>query len=158
MKHTSMRFAAIFLLALAPGAGFAQSDRPDATVELSGGSAALGIGYSWGNGTLNYQGRAYPFTVKGLSVANVGASSVQASGNVYHLAKLEDFDGNYTAVTAGATVGGGAGVAAMQNQHGVVMQLTSTTQGLQFTLAPAGMAVALQDAAGTPAGSSSPQR
>jgi len=33
-------------------------------------------------------------------VADVGVSSIDATGNVYHLKKLEDFEGQYTAASA----------------------------------------------------------
>jgi hypothetical protein len=114
-------------------------DTPDATIKLHGGSVAVGIGYSWGGGTLTYKGKTYEVEVKGLSVGDVGASKVEASGNVYHLAKLSDFDGNYTAAAAGVTVAGGASATAMKNQNGVVINLVSTTQGLKFTFAAAGV-------------------
>jgi len=120
------------------------ADEPDATIEFSGGSVAAGIGYTWGKGTLHYQGRSIPVTMKGLSVASVGADSIRASGDVYHLKKLADLDGNYTAASAGATLAGGGGVAAMENQNGVVIKLRSTTQGLEFNLAVEGVAIKLK--------------
>src|SRR5262249_22172000 len=94
-------------------------DKPDGKIEFSGGAIAAGVGYSRGKGTLQYQGRTIPITVKGLSVVAVGGTSVQASGEVCNLAKLSDFDGNYTAASAGATLAGGGSIATMQNQHGV---------------------------------------
>jgi hypothetical protein len=142
MNRMIVTLSAVALLALSPQASMAQSDRPDATFEFSGGSVAAGIGYSWGHGTLHFQGKDYPFTANGLSIVNVGASSIKASGNVYHLTKVEDFPGNYTAISAGATVAGGGSVTAMQNQNGVVVHVAATTQGLQFTLAPSGVAFA----------------
>ena len=54
------------LVLCAPSA-HAQEEKPDATVEFSGGSVAAGIGYSWGSGTLTYKGMKYPITVDGLS-------------------------------------------------------------------------------------------
>ncbi len=147
MRSMIASLAAVALLALSPGASLAQSDQPDATVDFSGGSVAAGIGFSWGSGTLHFKGMDYPFSVKGLSVADVGASSVQTSGNVYHLTKVEDFPGNYTAITAGVTIAGGGSGTAMRNQNGVVMQVSSTNKGLQFTLAPSGISVAF---AGSP--------
>jgi hypothetical protein len=33
---------------------------PDGVIELSGGSVAAGIGFSWGSGTLIFQGQRYP--------------------------------------------------------------------------------------------------
>ena len=119
----------------------AQNQAPDGTIELSGGSVAVGIGYTWGSGKLNYQGKDYALTVKGLSIVDVGASEYNAAGSVYNLKKLEDFDGTYTAGTAGATVAGGMSGTVMRNQNGVAIELTSTHSGLQFTLAPSGMEV-----------------
>ena len=43
-------------------------------------------------------------------VSEAGISKISASGKVYGLNKLEDFNGNYTGVAARATVGGGGGV------------------------------------------------
>ena len=54
-------------------------DQPDATIKLHGGSVAVGIGYSWGGGTLTYKGKTYEVEVKGLSVGDVGATDIQAS-------------------------------------------------------------------------------
>ena len=157
MNRTILSLAVVGLLALSPGVSLAD-DQPDATIDYSGGSAALGIGYSWGQGVLHYKGMNYPFKVNGLSIADVGASSVQASGSVYHLSKIEDFPGNYTAASAGVTIAGGGSGTAMQNQNGVVVQMGATTQGLQFTLAPSGIAFALEGSPTPMAGSSSPPR
>jgi len=46
----------------------------------------------------------------------------------------------------------------MQNQNGVVVQMGATTQGLQFTLAPSGIAIALEGSPTPMAGSSSPSK
>jgi hypothetical protein len=119
-------------------------DQPDATLKLSAGSVAAGIGYTWGGGTLTYKGKTYKVEVSGLSVADVGVSKIEAKGSVYHLKKLEDFDGNYTAAAAGVTIAGGGSAAAMQNQNGVVVQIVSTTQGLKFALAAAGVSMKIK--------------
>lgn len=120
-----------------------KGEGPDATVSFSGGSVAAGIGYSWGSGTLHYKGKSYALKVDGLSVGDVGAAKVSASGSVYHLHKLEDFPGTFTAAAAGATVGGGGGVAAMQNQNGVVIKAKATTQGLSLKLGANGVKIEL---------------
>ena len=117
---------------------------PDATIELKEGAVAAGIGYSWGGGTLTFKGKKYPVSVTGLSVGSVGVSSVTARGSVYKLKKVEDFNGNYTAVKAGATVGGGGSVATMQNQNGVKINLHSTSRGLKLTLAAEGVNLKLK--------------
>jgi hypothetical protein len=41
---------------------------PDGVIELSGGSIAAGIGYSWGSGTLIFQGNRYPLKISGISL------------------------------------------------------------------------------------------
>ena len=64
------------------------AETPDGTLRLSGGSVAAGVGVSWGGGTLTYKGKEYPIEVKGLSVGDVGATKIEASGSVYHLSKL----------------------------------------------------------------------
>ena len=65
---------------------------------------AAGVGLDWGSGTLTYKGKDYPVEVKGLSAGNVGATKIEASGKVYNLKALKDFDGNYTGVAAGACI------------------------------------------------------
>jgi len=138
---TAMMAIAAFGLAL----GVARAaDAPDATIKLSGGSVAAGVGLSWGSGTLTYKGKTYPISVNGLSVGDVGVTKIEASGDVANLKTLDDFDGNYTALGAGATVaGGGAGVA-MKNQNGVTVTLVSTTQGVKFTLGGAGVSMKIK--------------
>jgi hypothetical protein len=132
------------LVALLGGPAGAQSKKPDATVELTEGSVAAGIGFSWGKGTLTYKGKKYPVKVEGLSVGEVGINRATATGKVFDLKKLEDFTGNFTAAAAGATVGGGAGATVLKNQNGVVIELTSTTQGASLKLAASGIRLTLQ--------------
>ena len=131
------------LLAVAGGLVGAQDRKPDATLELSEGSVAAGIGFSWGKGTLTYQGKQYPVKVEGLAVGEVGINRATASGKVYDMKKLEDFSGNYTAAGVGATLGGGAGASLMKNQNGVSIELVSTTQGATVKLAASGIRLTL---------------
>ena len=124
------------------GPAFSQ-DKPDATVKLSQGQVAVGIGYSWGKGVLSFNGKALPFKIAGLSVIDVGISKATASGDVYNLKKLEDFNGTYTTVSAEGTIGGGAGAISMKNQNGVLIKLVATTQGINFKLALEGVRLTL---------------
>src|SRR5262245_46386090 len=73
--------------------------KPDATLRLSHGSVAAGIGWSWGSGTLTYKGKDYPVKVTGLSLGKVGISGGSATGEVYNLKNLQDFDGHYNAAS-----------------------------------------------------------
>jgi hypothetical protein len=116
---------------------------PDGVIELSGGSVAAGIGFTWGSGTLIYHGQCYPLSVSGLSLASVGINDYTTAGSVTGLKSPQDINGTFTAVSAGATLGGGGSVAAMTNQNGVVIHLTSTTQGLSLTLAASGVNIKL---------------
>jgi len=127
------------LVSLLLGLATAQDKKPAATLKLSEGTVAVGIGFSWGKGTLSFKGKTYPVKVEGLSVGEVGVNRATAVGNVYKLTKLADFDGNYVAGGAEVTVAGGAGVTAMKNQNGVVIELKSTTQGASLKLAAEGL-------------------
>ena len=140
MRRMAIGLVAIgSLVSLLIGLAAAQAKKPDATLTLSEGTVAVGIGFSWGKGTLDYQGKKHPVKVSGLAVGEVGLDRATAVGSVYNLKKLSDFDGNYVAAGAGATVAGGAGISAMRNQNGVVIELKSTTQGASLKLAAEGL-------------------
>lgn len=131
------------LVMLLSALALAQAKSTDGTLTLSEGSVAAGIGFSWGKGTLTYQGKTYPVKVDGLTVGEVGITRATATGKVTNLKKVEDFSGTYTAGSAGATVGGGAGATIMKNQNGVVVELTSTTQGASLKLGAQGLKLTL---------------
>src|SRR5215470_12337516 len=100
--------------------------KPDATLRLSSGGFALGIGVNWGSGTLTYRGKDYPVKVKGLSVGRVGATSSSAYGEVFNLKHLQDFNGHYNvggAGTRGVTLGAGKTGTLMSNQAGVIVRI-----------------------------------
>jgi hypothetical protein len=142
---TKAAVAAVFAIT----ATFALADDapPDATIEFSGGSVAVGIGVSWGQGTLHYQGKAYPFRLNGVRVADIGAQGVRGTGEIYHLARVEDFNGTYGAASAGATVASyGGAAAAMKNSNGVVIHFHSETEGLELTAALGGVSIQLDSA------------
>jgi len=131
------------VVAVLAGLALAQAKKPDATLSLTEGSVGVGIGFTWGKGTLTYQGKSYPVKIDGLSVGEVGVQRASATGDVFNLKKLPDFNGTYTAGAAGATVGGGAGITAMKNQNGVVIELKSTTQGASLKLAAEGVRLSI---------------
>jgi len=105
---------------------------------------SAGVGYTWGNGALNFHRQNYPFHVDGLSVVDVGISHIEGAGEVYNLRRPQDFAGNHIAAGAGATVAGGGSVAALENQNGVIVHFHSTTQGLKLNLSANGVAVSLK--------------
>ena len=93
-------------------------------------------GVGAGNGTLEYQGRAYPFKVFG-SVAGPGGGveKISASGPVYKLASVADFPGRYTQSTgkAGFSSSGSSDLW-LENSAGVIMHLQGTSTGAMLTL------------------------
>jgi hypothetical protein len=58
---------------------------PDGTIDMQEVQVAFLASSGGGNGTLYYRGAAYPFTIGGLGVGGVGASTISASGEVYKL-------------------------------------------------------------------------
>jgi hypothetical protein len=144
MRQLALGLMVAATLALPFSTAQAKAKAPDATLQLREGSVAAGIGFSWGGGTLTFRGKRYPVKVDGLSVGSVGISRATASGSVYNLKSLNDFNGTYTAVGAGAAVAGGGSVSTMQNQNGVRINLRATTQGVKFTLGAAGVNLQIQ--------------
>ncbi len=120
------------------------AEKPDASVKLTGKSVAAGVGFSWGSGVLTYQGKDYPFSVSGLSAGNIGAGSADLTGDVFNLKTVDDFNGTFTSVGAGATVAGGGGAMSMRNQNGVVMNVVGTSKGLTFKLGVDGLKIELK--------------
>ena len=139
MRRMMVGLVAVGSLYLPVAVALATEGAPDGTLELKGGSVAAGVGVSWGSGTLTYKGKQYPVSAVGFDVGDVGITNITASANVYNLEKLEDFDGNYTGVGAGATAAGGGSAVTMQNQNGVKVDLVSTTQGVKIALAVGGV-------------------
>jgi hypothetical protein len=139
------------LLALGVMTGFTQAashhSGPDATLRLSGGSFAAGIGFSWGSGTLTYKGKNYPVKVNGLSVGKVGITSSSAYGEVFNLKHLQDFNGHYNvgaAGTRGVTLGAGRSGTLMSNHAGVIVRVSSTQKGVDVNATGGGVDMQLK--------------
>lgn len=148
-----MRCARMLLMAVlvaGAGAALAQDARPDARLEFSSTSFGLLFGFSQGQGTLEFQGRRYPFSVSGIKVATVGVTRVSALGQVYRLRELADFTGRYVAVEGAFTLGQGGGNAILRNEKGVTLYLQNVQQGIELTLGGGGISIALTEPAATP--------
>jgi hypothetical protein len=119
---------------------------PSGYVWLSGGSVAVGIGYTWGHGTLYFSKdqKQYKFKLSGISVVDVGAAGMNAEGEVYNLTSPADLNGNFSAVTAGLTIVEGGSIAWLKNEKGVVVKLHSQAGGVRFNLSANGMHLTLQ--------------
>ena len=148
MKQFTRIFSSLLVISLfsvlATFAEEAETPQPSGTVMLSTTSIAAGVGINWGTGTLTFEGKDYPFTVKGLSVMDLGISKATAQGKVFHLTKLSDFAGKYAAAEAGYAVGKGKAGVTMKNTKGVVLNLKAATEGVQLTLAGKGLSIELE--------------
>jgi hypothetical protein len=146
MKRFSAMVVVLGMVAILAGLALAaeKEKTPDATLKLSEGQVAAGIGWSWGKGVLTLKGKDYPFKVGGLSVGDVGITKAEATGTVYNLKKLEDFNGTYASAAAQATVGVGVGATAMKNKKGVVIHLHPKTKGVNLKLAGEGVKFTLE--------------
>lgn len=123
-----------FLIALfgatLPQALFA-ADAPSATLEIDLKEVGLIVGGSSGKGVLHYQGKDHPFTMKGLRAGAIaGATKSHATGEVFGMTKLEDFEGAFSAASAGVAAGKGKDITRFQNNKGVYFVLKSKSTGL----------------------------
>lgn len=120
----------------------AEGSKADATLRVTGGSFALGIGTSWGSGTLTYKGKDYPVKVQGLSVGKVGMTSVSVTGEVFNLKHLRDFDGHYNyggSGMRGVTLASGRTGTLMSNQAGVIIRMSATQKGVDVNATGGGV-------------------
>jgi hypothetical protein len=114
---------------------------PPPYVSMESTSIAAGIGLSWGEGVLTFEGQRYAFSVRGLSLVDLGVAKLISEGAVSNLEDLSHFEGYYAAVEAGAAAGVGASVLTMRNEHGVVIHLNSDVEGVVLALGPEGFRV-----------------
>jgi len=108
---------------------------PDAMVEMRQVQVAYVGSASSGDGMIRYQGRTYPFKIGGLGVGGIGASTIEAYGEVYKLPNLRSFPGAYAQARYGLAVGNmSAGDLWMQNEAGVILHLKAKRTGLMLSL------------------------
>ena len=117
------------------------SAAPVATIELESEQMRLIHGGTAGKGVLHYNGRDYQFSFKTAS-AGLGAKAVKhvkATGSVFGLQRIEDFEGKYTAMTKGVIAGHAQTKASYSNDRGVRIELVGTVKGAGLSVG-AGMA------------------
>src|SRR5690242_3334812 len=120
---------------------------PAGLVTLQLKSVALGVGASWGEGFLNFQGKTYPFSISGLSLADIGMSNFTGAGKVYDLRSPGDLSGTYGTVQSTFAIAGGNTAMSMKNQNGVtivVLKNDGQESGTQLSLGPGGMKINLK--------------
>ena len=114
---------------------------PTGEVTIKTTRVAVGLGFTWGDGTLKFKGKDYKFKVKGLNLIGVGVASLNAKGDVYNLEKLSDFPGKYYAVEAGATLIKGSSGLVIKNYHGVIINLKTKEKGVDLRVGNEGLSI-----------------
>jgi len=125
---------------------WAEEKKPSGTIYAKSTTVAIGVGVSWGNGKLEYNGKEYAFKLEGVSVIDLGITSVELTGEVYNLESVSDFAGSYTAAGAGAHFGdASAGVVVLENGKHVVIKAKAKGEGVRLTIAPAGVVIKMKE-------------
>ena len=120
----------------APAApAFAEQMKPSGTIYIRQVQIAwIGSG-NLGGGTLQYNGRSWPFTIGGLGIGGFGISQITATGEVYNLKDIAQFQGAYVQARAGFAIGTvSAGELWLQNPNGVVLHLKAERIGIALSL------------------------
>lgn len=136
--------AAFMMQSSAPAAAAGDEAVLSGTVEINSTQIAFLISGKAGGGTLEYQGKEYPFGIAGLGVGGIGIQTLNAVGAVYNLDKLSDFSGVYTQVRAGVTLGSGTSYLKLGNAKGVTLDLRASTKGVALSLGVDGMVITLE--------------
>jgi len=144
MNSRNWKWLAVLASLGALNAAYAQVEQPSGTIEIASTSVAAGVGVVWGNGTLHYRDANYGFSIQGLSVVDVGISSITTTGEVFDLKNPGDLEGNYVAGAAGLALAGGGDGIIMQNDRGVVVRLHGTEKGVRFQLGAQGVSIKLK--------------
>ena len=146
--------AAALVFAMLSPAAAAEKDCPEGDLPVSGTieGRATTVGYivgvRWGEGTLTLNdGSPHKFTGSGVKLLETGVAKVTFKGNVYNLEKLEDFEGDYAAVSGGLTVIKGiAGGAVLNNDNCVYIHVDMESEGVRLSApAPGGVLFKLED-------------
>ncbi len=121
-KALGLAMAVMAVMALQFGSAMAQSSKlaQSGTITISQVQVAWIFSGNVGGGNLRYGGKTYPFSIGGLGVGGFGISKIEATGEVYNLKRLSDFDGAYGQARAGIVAAGlSKGSLWLENTQGV---------------------------------------
>jgi hypothetical protein len=136
--------AGLMLLFTSSTIVFGQNATPSGTVSIHQTQVAFIGSGTGGGGTLRFGGRNYSFKLGGLGIGGIGVSRIDASGTVYNLNRLQDFNGVYGQARTGWAVGqSGKGEMWLQNSNGVYLRLRAQRKGLSLSLGADGMVIQL---------------
>ncbi len=118
--------------------------KPSGTISIDETQFGFLLGGKLGGGKLVFHGKTYPFKLGGITIGDIGASKVRGSGEVYDLTKVADFPGTYTVLDASATALKGSGVLRLKNEHGVTLEISTRSKGLQLSAGAGGVKVSMK--------------
>ncbi|MFO1036258.1 MAG: hypothetical protein U1E45_05375 [Geminicoccaceae bacterium] len=122
-----------------------QGQKPSGFVEMREVQVAYIGNAGGGSGTLTFQGRTYPFKIAGLGIGGIGASTVDAAGEVYHLSNVGQFPGTYASGQYGAVIGNASvGDIWLKNQNDVVLHLKAKREGLMLSVGADAIQITLE--------------
>lgn len=148
MNHlNAVALSLVISLCSAFGVANAQGGAPSPTVsatatfDLKVYALSSGQKASNSSGVLTYQGKKYPFTVKGIGLNEnqIGAAHLVADGTVYNLNKVSDFAGIFTSVSTGMEA---TGQSRIRNNKNVTVDLKGWSKG-PVIISPEGAVVEL---------------
>ncbi len=136
-------------LSAAAGKDCPKGDLPvSGTIEGRVTTVGFIVGVRWGEGTLTLNdGSQHKFTGSGAKLLETGAAEVTFKGNVYNLEKIENFEGDFAAVSGGLTVIKGlTGGAVLNNGNCVYINVEIESKGVRLSApAPGGVLIKLED-------------
>ncbi|MGB7912096.1 MAG: hypothetical protein WCF59_07700 [Desulfobaccales bacterium] len=133
---------AVFLVAAVTSFSLGEKEAksyPVGEVTIRTERVSLGIGYTWGHGTLRYKGKEYKFKVKGLNLIGLGFTTLRAKGEVYNMKSLSEFPGTYYGVEGGATLIKESAGLVIKNSKGVLLNLKTEQKGASLRLGDQGL-------------------
>ncbi len=139
----TIKFAAAFAIAAAMLTS-APAHAQTGSVRLHIVKAGFILGIGGGNGSLWYNGHRYRLSIGGVGIGSLGIAAVDLVGTAYNLHSPADIVGTYSVAGASAAIVGGAAVARLQNDRGVVLEVHGVQAGFQVSLGLGGMTISLR--------------
>jgi hypothetical protein len=145
MKNRRMQFGAAGLLALLTFGFVSPSRAETCAVQVVFTKGGFIVGVGGGHGILTCRGKHRRFVVSGMSIGfTIGASAARLTGRALNVLSPYDIQGSYAAVGAGAALAAGAGSVQLQNDRGVILQLSGGKIGAELSAAVGGVTITLQ--------------
>ena len=115
------------------------------TFVIEGKTIGFLIGFRWGSGTLTLNdGTRLKFSFKGVKAVETGAAVVKATGTVYNLKQVTDFEGSYSGISGGLTLGKDlvGFVNYVNDKTGTIVSVKTSNKGVRLSApAPGGVIV-----------------